>query len=212
MSAKGNSALSSKVKEETGNLELDQSSTEGKFSWHLVSRDICLPQILRTQPDGSTVGYISVKMAEKSLLKTFLESLPSEVMMIPGVLGHPVTASERKLLFEINRVHCDSQFGDMEKFSKDRLINSQEFSHYFAFLSISQARLDSKISQADSRFGFLRIMGSGDVPYVVVQQQKLIPLFYFEEAGTETVSKVAVSDWDWAYLKFCCKVAQYTEP
>ena len=153
----GNNVQSSNVKEESGQVELDQTSTERKFSWHLVSRDICLPQILRTQPDGSTLGYVSVKMAEKSLLKTFLESLPSEVMMIPRVLGHPVTANERRLLFEINRVHCDSQFGDMEKFSKDRLINSQEFSHYFAFLSISQARLDSKISQVDSRFGFLRI-------------------------------------------------------
>ena len=200
MSDKGNTVHSQSV------MELDQSSVEGKFSWHLVSSNACLPQILRTRPDGSTVGYISVKMAEKSLLETFLKSLPFEVMRIPRILAHRVTLSESRLLFEINRCHCDSFFGQMDHFSKDHLVNAEEFCRYVTFLSLSQARINSNISQGDSRFGFLRINGTGDVPYVVVQEQKLIPLFYFEEAGTESVSKVTVSDWDWAYLKFCCKV------
>ena len=193
------------MKEEEAQLEVDRTSKEGKFSWQLVSPDVCLPQIFRTQPDGSTDGYVSVKMAEKSLLERFFKSLPYEVMRIPRVLGHPLTASERKLLFEINRSHCDSLFGEMEKFSKDHLVKSKEFCQYITFLSVSKARINSDISHSD-KFGFLRILRTGDVPYVVVQQEKLIPLFYFEEAGTETVSKVTVSDWDWAYLKFCCKV------
>lgn len=211
MSIKGKNVLSRNVKEEQGLLELDRTSSEGKFSWHLVSGvtpDVCLPQVLRTRPDGSTVGYISVKMAEKTLLDTFLKSLPYEVMRIPRVLAHPIMATERKLLFEINKLHCDSHFGEMVHFTKDHLINSEEFTHYCTFLSLSLASINSTISQGDNRFGFLRINGTGDVPYVLVQQQKLIPLFYFEEAGTETVSKVSVSDWDWAYLKFCCKVQQ----
>ena len=196
------------VKEEEAHLELDQTSVEGKFSWRLVSRGVCLPQIMRTQPDGSTVGHVSVKMAEKTLLETFFKSLPYEVTRIPSVLASPLTTSERRLLFEINRAHCDNLFGEMEKFSKDHLVNSEELGHYITFLSLSQARIKSNISQADNRFGFLRINGTGDVPYVVVQHQKLIPLFYFEESGTETVTKVSVSDWDWAYLKLCCKVPQ----
>ena len=211
MSDKGNNNVHSlNAKEEEAKLELDRTSVEGKFSWHLVSRDVCLPQILRTQPDGSTVGYVSVKMAEKTLLETFFKSLPYEVTRIPTVWAHPLTASERRLLFEINRGHCDSLFGEMEKFSKDHLVNREEFCQYFTFLSVSQARINSNVSQAPGtqQFGFLRINGNGDVPYVVVQQEKLIPLFYFEEAGTETISKVTVSDWDWAYLKFCCKVPQ----
>ena len=209
MSDKGNNNVQSQnVKDEEAQVELDQTSVEGKFSWHLVSPEVCLPQIFRTEQDGSTVGYVSVKMAEKSLLETFFKSLPYEVTRIPRVSGHPLTASERRLLFEINRGHCDSLFGEMEKFSKDHLVNREEFCQYFTFLSVSQARINSNISQGDHRFGFLRINGSGDVPYVVVHHQKLIPLFYFEEAGTETVSKVTVSDWDWAYLKFCCKVPQ----
>ena len=198
MSERGN-------KEEEGDLELDQTSAEGKFSWYPVSSDVFLPQILRSHPDGSTVGYISVKMAEKVLLETFLKSLPFEVMRIPRVLAHDVTTSERRLLNEINKGHCDGHFGQI---IKDHLVNTEEFCRYVTFLSLSQGRITSNISQGNTRFGFLRINGSGDVPYVVVQQQKLIPLFYFEEAGTETVSKVTVCDWDWAYLKLCCKVPQ----
>ena len=206
MSDKSNNVHTQNMKEEEPHL--DQTSVEGKFSWFLVSSDVCLPQILRNHPDGSTVGYVSVKMAEKALLETFLKSLPFEVMKIPRVLAYDVTVSESRLLFEINRGHCDSHFGQMDHFNKDHLVNTEEFSRYFTFLSVSQARINSNISQGDHRFGFLRINGSGDVPYVVVHHQKLIPLFYFEEAGTETVSKVTVSDWDWAYLKFCCKVPQ----
>ena len=210
MSNKGNKVHSENVKEDEAHLEVDQTSVEGKFSWCQVSLSppVCLPQILRTQPDGSTVSHVSVRMAEKTLLEKFFKSLPYEVTRIPSVLAHPLTVSERRLLFEVNRAHCDNLFGEMEKFSQDHLVNSEEFCHYVTFLSLSQARIKSSISQANNRFGFLRINGTGDVPYVVVQHQKLIPLFYFEEAGTESVSKVSVSDWDWAYLKLCCKVPQ----
>ena len=76
------SSQSNEVAEDTLPLylnkpDMDQSSVEGKFSWLLVSNQFCLPQILRTEPDGSSVEYVSVKMSERNLLEKFLKSLPS---------------------------------------------------------------------------------------------------------------------------------------
>ena len=194
--------------------DLDQSSMEGKFSWLLVSNRFYLPQILRTEPDGSSVGYVSVKMSERSLLEKFLKSLPYEVLTTPTVLARKITSNERRLLFEINSGHCDAHFGKTEYFINDLLVRGEDFCQFFTFLSLCQARISpnsSSISPGEKRFGFLRIDGSQDCPYVVVEGRKFFPLFYFEELGADQVSSVSVnvSGWDWAYLKFCCKVPQY---
>ena len=194
---------------------MDQSSVEGKFSWLSVSNRFFLPQIQRTQPDGSCVGYVSVMMSERSLLEKFLKSLPYEVLTTPTVLARKITSNERRLLFEINSGHCDAHFGGKsEYFINDLVVPAEDFCQFYTFLSLCQARLspnNSTISPGEKRFGFLRIAGSQDCPYVVVEDRKFFPLFYFEEIGAEAVSSIGVniSGWDWAYLKFCCKVPQY---
>ena len=148
-------------------------------------------------------------MSEKSLLEKLLKSLPYEVITTPTVLARKITANERRLLFEINSGHCDAHFGKTEYFLDDLLVPSEDFCQFYTFLSLCQARLSSNssnMSPEDKRFGFLRINGSHDCPYVVVEGRKFFPLFYFEEVGTDVVSSVTISGWDWAYLKFCCKV------
>ena len=197
--------------------DMDQSSVEGKFTWLLVSNRFYLPQILRSEPDGSSVEYVSVKMTERNLLEKFLKSLPYEVTTTPTVLAHKITSNERRLLFEINSGHCDDHFGKSEYFCDDFLVRAEDFCQFYNFLSLCQARLSpnsSNISTAgEKRFGFLRINGTSDCPYVVVEGRKLFPLFYFEEIGKDVAaSTVNISGWDWAFLKFCCKVIIQSDP
>ena len=191
--------------------DMDQSSVEGKFTWLLVSNRFYLPQILRSEPDGSSVEYVSVKMIERKLLETFLKVLPYEVLTTPTVLAYKITSNERRLLFEINSGHCDDHFGKSEYFIDDLLVRAEDFCQFYNFLSLCQARLSpdsSNIPPGENRFGFLRINGTSDCPYVVVGGRKLFPLFYFEEIGSDVeAGTVDISGWDWAYLRFCCKVA-----
>ena len=193
--------------------QMDHTSEEGKFSWLVISNQFCLPQIMRKEEDGSSVGYISVKMAEKGLLDSFLKTLPGEVVTIPQVMSYRVTASERRLLFEINSGQCDSYFWDSEAYYyfNDLLIPSQDLCQYYSFLTLCLARISGEAMDQENKFGFLRINSTSDVPYVVVEGQKYIPLFYFEEEGKGEVSPVQISGWDWAYLQFCCKVQAVKE-
>ena len=184
---------------------MDQSSVEGKFFW-LVSNQTCIPQILRFEPDGSQRGYVSVLMSEKTILGPFLKTLPYEVITNPTIFSHKVTSNERRLLYEINNGHCNSSFGRTELFMNDLLVRSEDFCQYFTYLSLCQARISPQKLDGEKRFGFLRINKTNDVPYVVVGGQKMIPCFYFEEAGDGSLREVDISGWDWTYLKFCCKV------
>lgn len=191
--------------------QMDHTSEEGKFSWLVISNKFCLPQIMRKEEDGSSVGYISVKMAEKGLLDSFLKTLPSEVVTIPQVMSYRVAANERRLLLEINSGQCDSYFWDTDAYFYDHnyndlLILSQDLCQYYTFLKLCLARISGEAMDQENKFGFLRINSTSDVPYVAVEGQKYIPLFYFEEEGTGEVSPVRISGWDWAYLRFCCKV------
>ena len=185
---------------------IDQNSVEGKWKWTIVPNNTCIPQILRYEPDGSCQGYLSVLMLEKTLLEPFLKTLPYEVITNPTIFSHKVTSSERRLLYEINNDHCNSSFGRTELFMNDLLVRSEDFCQYFTYLSLCQARISPQRLDGEKRFGFLRINNTSDVPYVVVRGQKMIPLFYFEEAGGGGVREVDVSGWDWTYLRFCCKV------
>ena len=187
--------------------EPDQSSEAGKFSWLVVDNKFCFPQISRTEPNGISTRYVSVKMAER-VLEPLMKDLPYEVITNPTVLSAKISGNERRLMFEINKAHCNSFFGKDEYFTDDLLISSEDLGQYYTYLTSCQAMISSKKSDREKKFGFLRINGTSDVPYVVVSGEKFVPLFYFEETGrgVDSGASTDVSGWDWVYLKFCCKV------
>lgn len=59
------------------------------------------------------------------------------------------------------------------------------------------------------KFGFLELTKEALVPFVVINNEKHLPTFYFEgEMEYLTENCVKISGWDSFYLKFCCKVQQ----
>ena len=184
----------------------DQSSTEGKFSWVQVSNKGYLPEITRYDTNAKPTRYISVKMAEKGFLSQYMKNLPPEVLTnVSSIYSHKATDAEAKLLFEINTRHCDSSFGKNESFVKDLLVKSDDFVEFYNFLTLCNEKMVLKKSSEQDKCGFLRIANTSDVPYVVINKIKHMPLFYFEgELGS--MARKDIKSWDWAYLKFCCKI------
>ena len=185
---------------------LDQRSLEGKFTWMQVGNKGYLPVITRNEVNGSITKFVSVKMVEKGFLGQFMKNLPYEVMSnISNIYSYKVTEAEAKLLFEINARHCDNNFGKNETFVRDFLVQSDEFLNFYSFLTLCNDKMVLKKSNEHDKCGFLRIDGKSDVPYVVFDNIKYMPLFYFEgELGS--IARKEIESWDWAYLKFCCKV------
>ena len=110
-----------------------------------------------------------------------MKNLPYEVMAnISNIYSFKVTEAEAKLLFEINARHCDNNFGKNETFVRDFLVQSDEFLSFYNFLSLCNDKMVLKKSNEHDKCGFLRIDGKSDVPYVVVDDIKFMPLFYFE--------------------------------
>jgi len=190
-----------------GISQLDQNSTEGKFTWISVNNKGYLPEVIRFDQCGKIEKYVSVKMAEKGFLGQFMKNLPYEVMAkVADISSHKVTEAEAILLNEINARHCDNGFGRNESFVRDLLVKSDEFVNFYSFLNLCSDKMVLKKSQVGKdKCGFLRIAGSSDVPYVLIQDRKYLPLFYFEgEVGS--LARKEIRSWDWAYLKFCCKI------
>ena len=191
-----------------GKDPLDQTSCEGKFSWLQLSYDRgFLPCIQRLDPETDKLfSYVSVKMVEKSLLTTLKENLPGEIVTgICQISSHRVTEAEAKLLFEINLRHCDNVFGRNESFTRDLLVKSEDFLRYFDFLHLCHDKIVLKRSSEHQQCGFVRINGTCDVPYIIINSMQYMPLFYFEGEIGE-VPRRSVGGWDWWHLKFCCKV------
>jgi len=168
-----------------GISQLDQNSTEGKFTWISVNNKGYLPEVIRFDQCGKIEKYVSVKMAEKGFLGQFMKNLPYEVMAkVANISSHKVTEAEAILLNEINARHCDNGFGRNESFVRDLLVKSDEFVNFYSFLNLCSDKMVLKKSQVGKdKCGFLRIAGSSDVPYVLIEDRKYLPLFYFEGEG-----------------------------
>ena len=70
-----------------GISQLDQNSTEGKFTWISVNNKGYLPEVIRYDPSGKIEKFVSVKMAEKGFIGQFMKNLPYEAVWVTKFLG-----------------------------------------------------------------------------------------------------------------------------
>ena len=178
----------------------DEPSLMGKFGWCEVA-GVFLPVILRSCNES----FLSIRMVEKILLTKLLQALPVEVFTCSVVYSFKVTEAEFKLLNEVNAMHCDSKFGRERFNAEDLLVKKDDLIEFYKFLDLCHRKMITKKSTEKDRCGFIRIGGTSDVPYTQVEGVKFLPSFYFE-GELDPTKCVSLTGWDWAYLRFCCKV------
>ncbi|CAH1985352.1 unnamed protein product [Acanthoscelides obtectus] len=187
---------------EADTKNIDEESVKGRFGWTLMGK-MHIPYIIR-----SGESYCSVRMVEMKVLNKLLNYLHQDLYNCTNIRSYYITESEAKLLNEINFKHCDYQFGREQFTPRDLIVRLSDANEFYQFLGHCYAKL-MNTSDADNldRCGFIRINRESVVPYTVYNDQKYVPLFYFE-GETDNLKQRAdkLEGWDLSYLKFCCKV------
>lgn len=181
---------------------IDEESTKGRFGWTLIGK-VHIPYIIR-----SGENYCAVRMVEMKVLNKLLNYLHQDLYNCTNIRSYYITETEARLLNEINFKHCDYQFGREQFTSRDLIVRMSDANEFYQFLGHCYAKLVNNVDpESMDRCGFIRINRESVVPYTVYNDQKYVPLFYFE-GETDNLKQRAdkLEGWDLSYLKFCCKV------
>ncbi|XP_056645394.1 uncharacterized protein LOC130450790 isoform X1 [Diorhabda sublineata] len=187
---------------EADTKNIDEDSIKGRFGWTLMGK-IHIPYILR-----SGESYCAVRMVEMKVLNKLLNYLHQDLYNCTNIRSYYITEAEARLLNEINLKHCDYQFGREQFTSRDLIVRLTDANEFYQFLGHCYAKLVNTTDAENlERCGFIRINKESVVPYTVYNDQKYVPLFYFE-GETDNLKQRAdkLEGWDLSYLKFCCKV------
>ncbi|KAL1493201.1 hypothetical protein ABEB36_011301 [Hypothenemus hampei] len=181
---------------------IDEESVKGKFGWTLMGK-VHIPYIIRSGED-----YCAVRMVEMKVLNKWLTYLHQDLYNCTNIRSYYITEAEARLLNEINQKHCDYQFGREQFTPRDLIVRLSDANEFYQFLGHCYHKLVNNLEhEMPNRCGFIRINRESVVPYTVYNDQKYVPLFYFEgETDNLKLRADKLENWDLSYLKFCCKV------
>lgn len=143
---------------------------------------------------------------ETQVLKKFESYLSKDVYSCLKMKCWRMSSAECKLYNEINFYHCDGIYGNKPFSESDIVIKLEDACMFYKFLNTCYHKLLNIRSTDIHNCGFIRINGEAIVPYTCIENDTLVPLFYFE-GEVDDVKPFAkeISGWDLSYLKFCCK-------
>lgn len=194
-----NESVASASTSSEGNI--DEESVRGRFGWTTLGT-AHIPYIFR-----SGDKYCAVRMVEVKLLNKYLNFLHQDIYNCTCIRSYYITDAEGRLLNEINVRHCDYQFGREQFTTRDLIVRLSDAEEFYNFLDACYNKLLNGNQNVADRCGFIRINQESVVPYTVYNNQKYVPLFYFEgETDNLKLKAEKLEGWDLSYLKFCCKV------
>ncbi|CAI6371712.1 unnamed protein product [Macrosiphum euphorbiae] len=185
----------------------DVESLKGRFSWKLID-GYHVPYIIRVI-NGEQLKFVSVRMAQTQLLSKYLHT--DILYTCTSVRCYLITKSEAILLNYINQDHTECLYGKQRFLEGKEYIMSLEDAHeFYTFIEACYEKILCNITPGRiEKCGFIRINNSEfAVPYCIIDNQKYVPLFYFEGETTENLKHrpIKLENWNLAYLKFCFKV------
>lgn len=199
--SKKGSGVSASSATEGDRVATDDESVRGRFGWVQLGK--ChIPYIFRTGEK-----YCAVRMVEMKLLNKYLNYLHQDIYSCTCIRSYYITDAESRLLNEINVRHCDNQFGRDLFTTRDLIVRLSDANEFYNFLDVCYSKLIQGTCNPKDRCGFIRINKESVVPYTVKNDNKFVPLFYFEgETDNLKLKADKLEGWDLSYLKFCCKV------
>lgn len=192
---------SDSLKQQEVEKSLDWNSVQGHFGWMEIGKEL-IPYIIR-----GDVKYVADRMTKVKLLFDYKMLFTDEIFEYLPIKMVYATSAEARLLTEINGKHCDKFYGLDNFTEKDYIFPLADAIEGYHYLNFCHKKLTEMNCSEDQRCGFIKINKSSLVPYVLVKDNKFVPLFYFE-GDCEHLEKYAIElkGWDLAYLKFVCKI------
>lgn len=188
----------------------------GRFGWEKIAK-FSVPYIFRVV-NGERIRYISMYHANNLLLAKYLDIIhPDIISACKSVNGLLISAVEATLLTEINLNYSDQHYEFTA--GRDFICRMEEILELYVFLRNCYRKIRCKLMLGNTElFGFIRFHTSKStqvVPYIVINQKKYVPLFFFKNVPKTSKclksSIVKLKNLDLAYLKFCCKVQGITK-
>lgn len=124
------------------------------------------------------------------------------------VKKYPISFSEANLFNEINNEHSDNMYGEkLFQAYNDYVIHIDDIQEYYTFLNVCHRKLiNSAFSGNNEKCGLLLFNNGCIVPYCIIDEQKYVPLLFFDATEHLIDNSVKIENWDFAYIKFCCIV------
>ncbi|KFM56681.1 hypothetical protein X975_07353, partial [Stegodyphus mimosarum] len=183
---------------------IDYPSICGAFGWTTIG-SVHLPFIMRGED-----RFVAVRMVECKIISNYADILPWTVFTCTNIKSYYITENEAKLLNEINGFHCEFQFGYQTFTSKDVVVRLKDTVKFYEFLETCKTKLN--IQGANPVFsdhcGYF-VINYAPVPFVRKGTKKYVPLnmVYPEGVSPPVSSTETVTEWDLAYLRFLCSLA-----
>ncbi|MGI4816419.1 MAG: hypothetical protein ACRYE7_00265 [Janthinobacterium lividum] len=156
--------------------------------------------------NGEKLNFVSLRMAETQLLSIYLRNLHEKIYTCASFKGHIITADEARLLNNINKKHADCVYGNENFFAgKDYIARLEDVHQYYIFLDVCyQVLINNIYTGLKTRCGFITINSKLNAPYCIINNQKYIPIFYFDCETEKLIPQaIKLENWNLAYLKFC---------
>lgn len=180
----------------------------GRFIWRNVEGYYipCLIRIIKNERQY----FVAMKIAQSDLLMSYLKHLHPEIYEYLPMPSYFINEAEAKVLNELNQKFADEMYGKKLFLSgEDKLIRFDDLVKFYEFLKFCYKKLVN-IGTPDRRdiCGFIRINSDAVVPYCLKEDQKYLPLVYFDGQidGLRQRAIKLEKCWSLAYLKFCCRV------
>lgn len=155
--------------------------------------------------NGVNIRYVSVRMAENSILRYHLLCMNPEIYTCIWVKSHYISEYEAKMLNEINIQHCQQIYGkSLFEAGKDYIVHMEDVRELYTFLEFCCEII--RCSVRNSKCGFVKINKSTILPYCKIKgNRRYVPIDFFE-GQTESLQRrtVKLENWNLAYLKFAC--------
>jgi len=175
----------------------------GTFGWTEYGGQY-IPYIYR-----KSEKYISIRMLYThpmfSSCKKFMH--PDIFSACDHMARLPITDFEVRLLNEINLDHCNGIFGNNSFDLQDTVIHISDAYEFYQFIGFCSCKLTRGSKFSSERCSFISINKKCLVPYIVRNDQKLFPDFFFAgETDILETHEEPITGWDLSYLMFCCRL------
>lgn len=162
-----------------------------------------IPYITRME-NGKQIKYVSQHIAQSKLFSKYFLKLHPKICACVQIKTYPLTKKEEQLFDEINSKHLAPS--KIPKQKTRFIIQLTELKNYFIFLISCFYKLSSNDTRINvkEKFGLIRVNIDSVIPYHVINNEKYVPFFYFENKFKELKSQAIPMDkWSYIYIKLC---------
>ncbi|XP_025200589.1 uncharacterized protein LOC112598377 [Melanaphis sacchari] len=185
------------------------SENQDQIGWVTIS-SCSLPFVTRIVND-ERLQFVSVRMAENNLLQRYISQLHINVMKFSPAKSLYMNNFEAKYFNKMNQIHRDKLYKENTPFkTTDCIVRVEDVKEFHIFIEFCHTKLfNDVIPNTYDKCGFICVSDEFDmsvIPYIVKDNIKYTPLFFFETESDLTPLCKKMEGWCIAYLKFCFKV------